>query len=181
MTTTDPITRTGVDPTWTVPLSGPSALDRLRARRPWAPPALVGGLVGLATAYTAWNDPTTGGGVFPACPLRALTGLDCPGCGGTRAVHALTHGDIETAFDHNAVLTIVLPLLAIAWGLWMIHAVRATIARRRGTADPTWPPLLRAPQLSPRGWQGVVAVIVAFAVIRNVGAVPALDYLNSTA
>lgn len=179
--TTDPGARTGPAPGWTGPEVGPTALDRLRTWRPWAPPALVGGVVGLATAYTAWNDPTTGGAVFPACPLKELTGLDCPGCGGTRAVHALTHGDIETAFDHNAILTIVLPLLALAWGVWMIHAIRVTLARRRATGGPTWPAVLHAPRFSQRGWLGVIAVIVAFAVVRNVGAVPLLDYLSSDA
>lgn len=30
---------------------------------------------------------------LPACPLLALTGLPCPACGGTRAVHLLLDGD----------------------------------------------------------------------------------------
>lgn len=159
----------------------PSALARLRARRPWVGPTLVGGVVGLATAYTAWRDPNQGGGLFPGCPLRELTGLDCPGCGGTRAVHALTQGDIGTAFDHNALFTIVLPLLAVAWALWLVHSLRVTLARRRQAAPPTWPARLRPPQMSHRSWLGVIGFLVAFAVIRNISAVPVLDYLASEA
>ncbi|HEX7132947.1 MAG TPA: DUF2752 domain-containing protein [Iamia sp.] len=158
-----------------------NALARLRHRRPWVAPALVGGIIGLGTAYTAWQDPNTGGGLFPGCPLRELTGLDCPGCGGTRALHALTHGDIGTALDHNALLTVLMPLALLAWALWMIHGLRATLARRRDTGPPRWPAALRFPRLSHRAWLGVIGFLVAFAVIRNVSAVPALDYLASEA
>ncbi len=158
-----------------------NAFARLRQRRPWAFPAIVGGAVGLATAYTAWQDPNQGGGLFPGCPLRELTGLDCPGCGGTRAVHALTHGDIGAALDHNAVITVLLPLVAVAWGLWLLRSVQITRARRRGTDPPTWPAALRVPHLSHRAWLGVIGFLVAFAVARNISAVPALDFLASEA
>lgn len=158
----------------------PNALARMQARRPWVTPALVGGLLGVATAYTAWKDPTTQG-IFPVCPLREATGLDCPGCGGTRAVHALTQGDIGTAFDHNAVFTVVVPLLAVAWAVWMVHAIRVTRARRRGGEPPRRPVVLAFTQMSHRGWVGVVVFLVAFAVLRNISAVPVLDFLGSPA
>lgn len=45
------------------------------------------------------------------CPYRALTGLPCPGCGLTRALHALLHGDPGTAFAFNPLLFVALPLL----------------------------------------------------------------------
>jgi hypothetical protein len=158
-----------------------NAFARLRQRRPWAFPAIVGGAVGLATAYTAWQDPNRGGGLFPGCPLRELTGLDCPGCGGTRAVHALTHGDIGAALDHNAVITVLLPLVAVAWGLWLLRSVQITRARHRRTDPPTWPAALRLPHLSHRAWLGIIGFLVAFAVARNISAVPALDFLASEA
>lgn len=38
---------------------------------------------------------------FP-CTFRALTGYPCPGCGGTRAVAALFHGQLLRAVKYNA-------------------------------------------------------------------------------
>jgi hypothetical protein len=177
------VTATGSHPeTEWVPLPAPpTAFDRLRERRPWAGPALVGGLLALGTGYTAWRDPNTGGGLFPGCPLRELTGLDCPGCGGTRALHALTRGDIGTALDHNVLLTVLMPLALVAWGLWLAHALRVTLARRRATDPPVWPPALRFSRLSHRTWMVVIASLIAFGVVRNISAVGFLDYLGSEA
>ena len=50
-------------------------------------------------------------GFFPACPFRLLTGFACPGCGSTRGMHALIHGDVLTAFKFNPFLVLALPFL----------------------------------------------------------------------
>ena len=54
---------------------------------------------------------------FPRCVVKQLTGYDCPGCGSQRAIHALLHGDIVTAWRYNALMLLLLPLslmLAVA-------------------------------------------------------------------
>src|ERR1043165_6726669 len=43
-------------------------------------------------------------GFFPPCPFHALTGLNCPGCGATRAAHELLHGHFAAAIRDNALL-----------------------------------------------------------------------------
>lgn len=48
------------------------------------------------------------------CPLHALTGLECPFCGGQRMVRALLHADWATAYACNPFLLLSLPLPA-AW------------------------------------------------------------------
>ena len=53
-------------------------------------------------------------GFFPVCPFRALTGFACPGCGSGRALHALLHGDLATAFALNPLLVLSLPFLLYA-------------------------------------------------------------------
>lgn len=60
----------------------------------------------------AMADP--GKGVwFPKCPFYAVTGLQCPGCGSQRAIHALLHGHLSEAFRYNALLVASIPVLAL--------------------------------------------------------------------
>lgn len=57
------------------------------------------------------------GAPYPPCPIHALSGWHCPGCGSARAVHALVHGDFGAALDHNCLATLLLCALA-PWGAW---------------------------------------------------------------
>ena len=97
-------------------------------------------VVGLATAALAavagfWLlrtfDPNAAGNPFPACMFRAFTGWYCIGCGMTRALHALAHGDVPRAFSMNPLAMTMLaisPLLA-AWKLgWRPAWLRPLIA-----------------------------------------------------
>ena len=54
---------------------------------------------------------------MPRCWFHWLTGLQCPGCGSQRMVHALLRGDISAAWHHNALLLLMLPL--IVWMFWL--------------------------------------------------------------
>ena len=58
--------------------------------------------------------------VYPACPIHQFTGLLCPGCGATRALAALLHGDIRTAFHLNALLVASIPF-ALAYAALAPH------------------------------------------------------------
>jgi hypothetical protein len=46
------------------------------------------------------------------CVFRNLTGFSCPGCGMTRAISSLFHGDYFGAFHYNRLVVLVFPLLA---------------------------------------------------------------------
>ena len=50
-------------------------------------------------------------GLLPGCPVLAITGLPCPTCGGTRAVHLLFEGDPDF-LRYNPVWAVV---VAVAW------------------------------------------------------------------
>lgn len=134
-----------------------------RARRmAWPVTATV--LTLGATAYIARVDPNQGG--YPICPLKALTGLDCPACGGLRCVHALATGDIGAALDQNILAVIVLPIFAVLGMVWLyqrwtgVKPVRSaqTLAIQRGV-------LL-----------SFFGAMIVFTVLRNI---PGITYLPS--
>ena len=88
----------------------------------------AGGAATMAVGVAAvWYFEPATSGIFPACPLYAMTGFACPGCGMTRGFHALFHGDIVTALDYNALI----PLVSIFFGYWFLSLV-FTAVRGRG-------------------------------------------------
>lgn len=52
-------------------------------------------------------------GINIPCPLNALTGLRCPGCGATRMMKALLQLDFGGAFGYNPVVLLSAPILAV--------------------------------------------------------------------
>lgn len=46
---------------------------------------------------------------WPKCPVKLLTGLNCPACGIQRFVHALTNGNVKEALAYNYYLAYALP------------------------------------------------------------------------
>ncbi|MBW3615006.1 MAG: DUF2752 domain-containing protein [Actinobacteria bacterium] len=90
----------------------------------------------------------------PPCPLKLLTGLDCPLCGATRATHQLLRGDLTAALDFNALYVAALPLVAAVALFWVLRG------RRPAWADNRWVP-----------W-AVGAVAALFGVLRNLPFAP---------
>jgi hypothetical protein len=117
-------------------------------------------LAGTATALTtlALRNPEQPGH-YPVCPFHAMTGLWCPGCGSLRALHALTHGDLATAVQRNALAVAVLPFLIGAWVAWFGRALGRPRTSRVAPPAVLW---------------SLVTLIVAFGVARNL---PATSWL----
>jgi hypothetical protein len=133
-----------------------SARPRSAARSglPVAGGILVGGAA-LSVVYA-----TTGIGL--PCPFRALTGWQCPLCGGTRMGNALLHGDLWSAFVANPVALVAVAVLAVLSVLWAVELLGG--------------PAVRPPRAVSRrlrevpGWVWVVAggvVALGYAVLRN--------------
>ncbi|TDU81208.1 uncharacterized protein DUF2752 [Prosthecobacter fusiformis] len=81
----------------------------------WHRLALVAGLVTILV-WGAWQLREHGpGGVpfLPGCHFRRWTGLDCPGCGMTRATAASLNGRFLEAFALNPLGMILLPLALV--------------------------------------------------------------------
>ncbi|OBK77987.1 DUF2752 domain-containing protein [Mycobacterium sp. 1164985.4] len=74
----------------------------------------TGAVLAGALTYIGIADPHRQNSVFPACPFKAITGWNCPACGGLRMTHDLLHGDLAAAVVDNVYLLVGLPLL-LAW------------------------------------------------------------------
>jgi hypothetical protein len=121
-------------------------------------PALALGAVAVAgLAVLHVRDPN-GPGSYGVCPFKLLTGLDCPGCGSLRAIHALTDFDLATAIDRNLLLVVAAPLLVLAW----LGALFPALGRKLEMIRPRWFGRL------------VLAAVVGFWVVRNLPGVPLL-------
>lgn len=70
------------------------------------------GVVGLGAAWLHWFPPGQAG-FYPPCLFHRATGLDCPGCGATRAIYSLLHGNIGLAWHQNAMLVLLAPAVLV--------------------------------------------------------------------
>ena len=52
---------------------------------------------------------------LPSCYLYELTGIYCPGCGCTRAVYALIHGDVILSLKQNPLVIVSLAALFVLY------------------------------------------------------------------
>ncbi len=48
-------------------------------------------------------------GISLFCPVFAVTGIKCPGCGITRSIIHLVRGDFVTALNYNCVIVLLIP------------------------------------------------------------------------
>lgn len=97
---------------------------------------------------------------YPVCQFHRLTGLNCPGCGMTRAAYALLHGEFSAAIRDNALL-VGLGLLLVLRGAWF-----------------GWNRFRRRPngQFFPARWLWMLlALALIFTVLRNL---PAFAFLS---
>ena len=53
---------------------------------------------------------------YPVCPVFRYAHVLCPGCGSTRALASLLHGNFAQAWHDNALFVAILPVLMVAAG-----------------------------------------------------------------
>ncbi len=90
---------------------------------------------------------------YPPCPIHQLTGLLCPGCGATRALAFLLHGDLPHAWHSNPLILLLLPVL-LAYALPAYY--------RAATGRP-----IRWPHPPPALLYPAFAVVAVFTLLRN--------------
>ena len=128
------------------------ASSKTHARTVVAGAAAVCALGGAAMLRVV--DPNAGG-LWP-CAFHVVTGLHCPGCGLTRMLHALVHGDVARAWTMNPLAVIALPLLASMLLQWWL-------------ARPLLPAWLDRHVHDGRVW---IVALVVFGVLRNLPFAP---------
>lgn len=119
----------------------------------WAGPAAAAGVALAACTVAGVADPTRPGSGLPACPFKTVTGYGCPGCGSTRMLHMLVHGDVVAAARYNVVALLMVPVLGWLWLRWS----RRSLGMR---PLPIWRP-------SPRTLQVAIALWMVYSVLRN--------------
>lgn len=86
---------------------------------------------------------------YPVCIFHELTNLHCPGCGATRAMHALLNGRFLEAICWNPCLVLAGPPIAgILW--WRARQ------ERQGVPTATYLPWV------------LLVVVLTYAILRNV-------------
>lgn len=109
----------------------------------------------LLSVYIYFRVNPNDSSFFPKCPLLTLTGIKCPGCGSQRAIHALLHADIRTAFSYNALFIISIPYILFLFGIRIYQLFRPS------------PPILLRGQQNHYIWIYFAATIF-FGIVRNI-------------
>jgi Protein of unknown function (DUF2752) len=104
-------------------------------------------LAALPMLMLFWVDPVSVR-FCPVCPFHQLTGLWCPGCGTSRALHQLLHGNVVAAFYFNPLAVSLLPVM----GYFVVRGAE-------NAPKPVWI------------WT-LLGVVVAFGVLRNIPVYP---------
>jgi hypothetical protein len=92
---------------------------------------------------------------MPGCLFHRMTGLNCPGCGMTRAAYAVLHGNFGEAFRLNPMGMVLLPAALLGLGLELAGWMRGKPLPFRFRIGGRW------------AW-GVLGMVLVFWVIRNI-------------
>lgn len=114
---------------------------------------VLGVFLVLASLVYMFNPSETP--IFPTCLFHSLTGIYCPGCGMTRALHQIMHGHVWAAFCMNPLIILLLPAV-LAGAVWNYF--------RYGS-------LLSLPVSGKVGWL-MLWLIVGFSVARSIPVYP---------
>jgi ribosomal protein S27E len=91
---------------------------------------------------------------YPVCPIHRFFDIDCPGCGATRALTALLHGNVLEALRLNALFVLLLPALLAG----SVESYRRALR----------PGNFRWPQPPAPAMYATLAAAAVFTIVRNV-------------
>ncbi|HXT62290.1 MAG TPA: DUF2752 domain-containing protein [Pyrinomonadaceae bacterium] len=88
------------------------------------------GLLAIAGFLFFFNPASPSNQFFPKCPFRLLTGMQCPGCGSTRACYQLLHLHPVAAFKLNPLFMLTLPFIVYGFLGYTKSAISGRPQRR---------------------------------------------------
>lgn len=115
-------------------------------------------VIGLAGIALFHFDPALSR-IYPPCLFHQWTGWHCPGCGSSRAAHALVHCNLAKAFSMNPLAFVLLPVAI--WEAVASFRADSTLPRVFSTARRIW---------------ALVVVVILFWICRNIPT-PPFSYL----
>jgi hypothetical protein len=139
--------------------AAPPKIPRVSSANNWFAGIILGAVAVAISAMVFFFNPTTHA-FYPVCRFHQLTGLNCPGCGSTRALYALLHGNFSNVLRDNALFVLGIFALALR-GIWF--------AAKKFRGQPTvnfFPAKLLWPLLF---------IALVFTVLRNL---PAFSFLS---
>ena len=147
-------------PVYAQPGRGSRFFGRMIARAPkWSAPAAIAACFAGAASYVWVSDPTDSGATdMSTCLVKLTTGLDCPGCGGTRAFYYLMHLNLPQAVRHHLMAVLAAPVLVWLYIAWSVKKVTGRV--------------VPFPRLSARTVSIFLAAWAVFMVVRNIPIAP---------
>lgn len=92
---------------------------------------------------------------YPQCPIYQYFHIECPGCGTTRALAALLHGNVGEALRLNVFTTLLMPAAAA----YAVLCYRRFLERKP----------FDLPRLPQPAIYATLAAAILFAFVRNLG------------
>jgi hypothetical protein len=117
------------------------------------------GCVVAGGVYVVAVVPPTDATFFPKCHFHQLTGLHCPGCGVTRALHAALNGHVTQALAYNLLAPLLIPVI----GVMILRVLWAWL----------WDKSTSSQQALSQRWMHwmpwvLLGVLITFGVLRNI-------------
>jgi hypothetical protein len=133
---------------------------RLHDRSPrWAAPAAIAVCFGGVASWVLVANPADAGASdVSTCVVKMTTGLDCPGCGGTRAFFYLLNGNIPEAVRHHMMAVFAAPFLVWLYLGWAVKQI--------------WGRKLPVPTVTAKTVSVFLAAWMVFMVARNLPFAP---------
>ena len=76
-------------------------------------------VIGVVWGYGIYTDVESV--YIPSCPIKKITGFDCPTCGTQRQIHDLLMGDFRSAISHNPFTLLSVLYLLPQFGIRIVH------------------------------------------------------------